>query len=91
MNKFDEFIDKNRQHGSTTALVRAALGVDGYVVVHSEQMKQHLLGVFESLNPARVLTLKQIKDGMYPNESRPVFFDACCMCALPKYVNRECK
>lgn len=83
MKTWGAFLEGHRQLGSTTALVRAALGVDGYVVVHSEQMKKHLISQFTTLNPERVLTMHDIRNerflGLPP---RPVFIDACCMCVL---------
>jgi len=82
MNVFAQFIENNRQLGSTTELVKAALGVDGYVVVHSMQMKQNVLQKHPNLREDRVLTLGQIKRGDYPQDRRPVFFDAAVMCCV---------
>jgi hypothetical protein len=82
MNTFAQFIDNNRQLGSTTELVKAALGVDGYVVVHNLNMKKTLLRKHSNLREDRVLTIHQIKRGSYPLDKRPIFFDAAVMCCV---------
>lgn len=83
MNSYAAFIEEHRQVGSTTELVKAALGVDGYIVVHSLDMKKHLLRKHPTVNPERVLTLGQLKSGSaMGREKRPIFVDAAVLCCV---------
>ncbi len=75
MDAFKSFIENNRQLGSTTELVKAALGVDGYVVVSKLAVKKIILERHPTLREDRVLTKGQFFNGTYPNDKRPVFID----------------
>lgn len=81
MNEFAKFVDKNRQMGSTTRLVGLAVGCDGYLVVHSIKMKNHLLEKHPRLNPELVVTKHQILSGdVVVDKARPIFVDAAVLC-----------
>lgn len=76
------FIDNNRQKGSTTRMVEAAIGCDGYVIVANHAMRAHVTKRHPSLRPDRVLLVSELNRGVWPKESRPVFIDAACLCVL---------
>jgi hypothetical protein len=83
MHHYSKFIECNRQMGSTTELVKAALGVDGYIVVHNYSMKKTILKAHPTLKGERVLTLNDIRNMTYAGrDSRPIFIDAACLCLL---------
>ena len=71
-----EFLDNNRRVGSTTALVHAAIAADGYLVVYDRDMANHLIHAYPTLLRSRVLTVGQLRQGKYPADKRPMFFDA---------------
>ncbi len=74
-----EFIEANRQKGSTTELVWAVIRADGYLVVLNESSKQALIKKFTALRAENVFTLYEIRDGKWRGrETRPVFIDVSC-------------
>jgi hypothetical protein len=79
MNNFAKFLENNRQLGSTTRLVELTIGKDGYLVVLNHSMKKCVLTNFPRLLPERVLTMTEIKNGHWPQESRPVFVDSTAL------------
>lgn len=81
MKQFNDFIDANRQKGSTTELVWAAVRADGYLVVWNERAKQAVLKQFTTLKEENVFTVSDIKNERWRGrEARPVFVDAACFC-----------
>jgi len=77
------FIEANRQLGSTTSLVKAAIEHDGYLVVHNTQMKRHVLKMNVQLRADRVFTLGEISQGIHRGrEGKQVFVDAACLCSV---------
>ena len=77
------FIDQNRQLGSTTRLVDAAVAADGYLIVHSVGFRDSLLQVHPSLKRERVFTVNELKAGRARGlPPRPVFVDAALLCSL---------
>ncbi len=74
-----QFIEANRQKGSTTELVWAVIRADGFLVVHNESSKQSILKKFTALKPENVFTMYEIRDGKWRGrEARPVFIDVAC-------------
>lgn len=68
-----QFIDTNRRQGSTTELLRAALLVDGYLVVHNVRTKNELIDQYPML---RAVTVNEIREGRLNGcEPRAVFVD----------------
>lgn len=68
-----QFIDTNRQQGSTTELLRAALLVDGYFVVYNVRTKIDLIDRYPTL---RAVTVNEIREGKLNGcQSRAVFVD----------------
>ncbi len=77
-----DFIEANRQKGSTTELVWAAIRADGYLVMPNLSLKQSVLKRFTALKPENVFTLPEIEKGTWKGrEQRPVFFDTSCLAA----------
>lgn len=83
MNSIATFIETNRQLGSTTSLVKAAIENDGYLIVHNDVMRQHVLQMDWRLRSDRVFTLGELRNEKYRGrESRQIFVDAACMCFM---------
>lgn len=69
-----QFIEANRRQGSTTELLRAALLVDGYLVVLNHRTKVELLDRYPTL---RAVTIHELRAGDLRGwPLRPVFVDA---------------
>ena len=75
-----QFIDVNRTQGSTTELLRTALLVDGYFVVHNMHTKMWLVKQFPML---RCVTISEIHEGKLRGcQARPVFVDVPVLLGL---------
>lgn len=75
-----DFIEHNRQKGSTTELVWAVIRADGYLVVPNHSSRQAIIKKYTALKPENVFTLYEFKkDAWRGREQRPVFIDASCM------------
>ena len=89
---FKDFIDANRQSGSTTELVWATIRCDGYLVVGNLPIKKRLLEKFPALNADNVYTPGETKDpnGRWKGKpSKPVFFDTSALVAIPEPEGTE--
>ena len=73
------FVVANRQTGSTTALVKAAVEADGYLIVDGSATVRKVLGMDARLRPERVLMVQQVRDGEWSFDPRPVFVDAAVL------------
>lgn len=81
-HEFIDFVEQNRQKGSTTALIKAAEETNGYLVVNNENMKKCVLEK-SNLTEDQVVTLKDIKNSVLRGrESRPVFIDVSAVCLM---------
>jgi len=72
-----DFIDRNRQTGSTSALIKAAIETNGYLVVGNLASKQAILRNHRELNKNNVFTCSEIERSNYRGRlPGAVFFDA---------------
>lgn len=80
MATFSQFIQANRQTGSTTSLAEAAIAHDAYLVVPKHAMRQSVLRRFPALRRDQVITMGELKMGILPAvSSKQVFVDPACL------------
>lgn len=78
-----EFLDNNRQQGSTTAAVHAAFTSNGYLIVKDVTTKRLIHVRHPELLAERVLTLADVQTRSWRGlEQRPVFIDASVIWGL---------
>ncbi len=65
----------NRQTGTSTALAKAAIDSDGYLIVGTLRIAKDLLKKHPGLKAERVLTVHQIRCGQWDFDPSPVFID----------------
>jgi len=70
------FMVANRQTGSTTALVKAAVESDGYLIVGSTAVARNIAKQHPEINKQRILTIQKVRSGKWEFDPRPVFIDA---------------
>lgn len=75
MHAFKQFIEGNRQTGSTTALAKAAIEAKGDVVVSTMDIKARLMKLHPQLQ-GHVYTYMDIQNGAWRGSKQcPIFFD----------------
>jgi len=75
MHYIKEFIEANRQTGTTTALVKAVRETNGYLITGNYEMKWKLLKQYPDIKE-RILALSDLESYHWKGSPKgPVFFD----------------
>jgi hypothetical protein len=91
MHAFKQFIEGNRQTGSTTALVKAAIEAKGDIVVSNMDIASKLTKTHPEMR-GHIYTYMDIQNGAWRgNKERPIFFDTSVIWDLVSAQERAAK
>ena len=92
MNYLSQFIEQNRQTGTTTALLKLAIETNGYLIVSTHEIRNHLYNKMNDNDrlSCRIITLNELKSVSFRGinmKKAPVYFDTDAVLMIKNDVN----